>query len=209
MKPTVLVGCSTNSGAFTEEVVKEIAKGTERPIIFPLLNPNRLAEADPKDANGWADGKALLATGSPFPPCRVPSGKAYIVAECNSKYQNIPFSKRNHNQRTAADALVYPGIVFGTIVSQSGTLTDSMIVAAARCLASLSAALKDPEDGLLPDFGNSLTTNLEIAIAVVEQAIEEGQAGIRCQKEDVRRIVTEAQWKPFHKEYVYDADGET
>lgn len=189
VKPTVLVGCSTNSGAFTEEVIKEMAKGSDRPIIFPLSNPNRLAEVDPKDANDWTDGKALLATGSPFPPCRMPNGKEYIVAECNN-------------------ALVYPGIGFGAIVSRSRTLNDSMIVAATRRLASLSPALKDPDDGLLPDFGNSPTINLEVAIAVVEQAIEEGQAGIRCQKKDVRRLVTEAQWKPFYGEYVYDADGE-
>ena len=209
VKPTVLVGCSTNSGAFTEEVIKEMAKGTERPIIFPLSNPNRLAEVDPKDANDWTDGKALLATGSPFPPCRMPNGKEYVVAECNSKYQDVPSFRRNHNHCTIADALVYPGIGFGAILSQSTTLTDPMIIAATRRLASLSPALKDPDDGLLPDFGNSPATNLEVAIAVVEQAIKEGRAGIRCQKEDVRRFVTEAQWKPFYGEYVYDVDGET
>ena len=209
VKPTVLVGCSTNSGAFTEEVIKEMAKGSDRPIIFPLSNPNRLTEVDPKDANDWTNGKALLATGSPFPPCRMPNGKEYIVAECNSKYQGTLFSKRKHNHCTTTDALVYPGIGFGAIVSRSRTLNDSMIVAATRRLASLSPALKDPDDGLLPDFGNSPTINLEVAIAVVEQAIEEGQAGIRCQKKDVRRLVTEAQWKPFYGEYVYDADGET
>lgn len=85
VKPTVLIGCSTQSGAFTEDVIKEMAKGTERPIIFPLSNPSRLAEVDPKDANEWANGKALLATGSPFPPCKRPDGKEYVVAECNSK----------------------------------------------------------------------------------------------------------------------------
>jgi malate dehydrogenase (oxaloacetate-decarboxylating) len=85
VKPTVLVGCSTHSGAFTEDVVREMAKGTERPIIFPLSNPSRLAEVDPKDANDWTGGKALLATGSPFPPCKMPNGKEYVVAECNSK----------------------------------------------------------------------------------------------------------------------------
>jgi malate dehydrogenase (oxaloacetate-decarboxylating) len=208
VKPTVLIGCSTHSGAFTEDVVREMAKGTERPIILPLSNPSRLVEVDPKDANDWTNGKALLATGSPFPPCKMPSGKDYVVAECNSQYLDIPPSEWNFNPGITADALIYPGIGFGAVVSQSRTLTDSMIVAATRRLAALSPALKNPDDGLLPDFGDSPAVNLEIAIAVAEQAIEEGQAGIRCQKEDVRRLVTEAQWKPFYGEYVYDADGE-
>lgn len=79
-----------------------------------------------------------------------------------------------------------------------------MIVAATRRLASLSPALKDPDDGLLPDFGDSPGVNLEVAIAVAEQAIEEGEAGIQCRKEDVRALVVEAQWKPLYGEYVYD-----
>jgi malate dehydrogenase (oxaloacetate-decarboxylating) len=78
VKPTILIGCSTNAGAFTEEVVREMAKGTKRPIIFPLSNPSRLVEVDPQDANNWTDGKALLATGSPFPPCKMPNGKDYM-----------------------------------------------------------------------------------------------------------------------------------
>lgn len=78
VKPTVMIGCSTQAGAFNEEVVKEMAKGTERPIIFPLSNPSRLAEVDPKDANDWTEGKALLASGSPFPPCKQPNGKEYM-----------------------------------------------------------------------------------------------------------------------------------
>ena len=78
VRPTVLVGCSTRGGAFTEQVIKEMAKGTERPVIFPLSNPSRLAEVDPKDANIWTDGKALMASGSPFPPCKMPNGKEYM-----------------------------------------------------------------------------------------------------------------------------------
>jgi malate dehydrogenase (oxaloacetate-decarboxylating) len=77
-KPTVMVGCSTKKGAFTEEVVKEMAKWTDRPVIMPLSNPGRLAEVDPKDANDWTKGKALMATGSPFPPCKQPNGKEYM-----------------------------------------------------------------------------------------------------------------------------------
>lgn len=78
VKPTVLIGCSTHAGAFTEEVVKEMAKGVERPIILPLSNPSRLVEVDPAKANEWTEGKALLATGSPFPPAKMPNGKEYV-----------------------------------------------------------------------------------------------------------------------------------
>ena len=76
--------CSTHAGAFTEEVVKEMTKGTDRPIIFPLSNPTRLVEVTPEQANTWTNGKALMATGSPFPPCKMPNGKMYEIAECNS-----------------------------------------------------------------------------------------------------------------------------
>jgi malate dehydrogenase (oxaloacetate-decarboxylating) len=78
IRPTVLIGCSTQAGAFTESVVREMAKGVDRPIILPLSNPSRLAEVDPAKANGWTNGKALLATGSPFPPAKMPNGKDYV-----------------------------------------------------------------------------------------------------------------------------------
>lgn len=84
VKPTVLIGCSTHPGAFTEEVVKEMAKGTERPIILPLSNPSRLVEVDPAKANEWTNGKALLATGSPFPPAKMPNGKDYMYVASNA-----------------------------------------------------------------------------------------------------------------------------
>jgi malate dehydrogenase (oxaloacetate-decarboxylating) len=111
IKPTVLIGTSTHGGAFSEEVVKEMSKGCDRPIIFPLSNPSKLVEVDPKNANDWSGGKALLATGSPFPPAKMPNGKDYMyvlhshlsdrvivklinnnsIAECNSehRYPNI------------------------------------------------------------------------------------------------------------------------
>jgi malate dehydrogenase (oxaloacetate-decarboxylating) len=78
VKPTVLIGCSTHAGGFTEEVIKAMAEGCERPIILPLSNPSRLVEVNPKDANEWTRGKALIATGSPFPPAKLPNGKDYV-----------------------------------------------------------------------------------------------------------------------------------
>ncbi|KAL6307798.1 hypothetical protein BKA93DRAFT_727171 [Sparassis latifolia] len=189
LRPTVLIGCSTQAGAFTEEVVKEMAKGTERPIILPLSNPSRLHEVTPQQANDWTNGKALLATGSPFPPCKMPNGKDYVIAECNN-------------------ALIYPGLGFGAMLAQSRTLTDTMIIAGTRRLASLAPALKDPDDALLPDFGDAPEVNFEVAIAVAEQAIEEGSAGVDWKKEEVRDKVRERQWKPIYGEYVYDPLGD-
>lgn len=78
IKPTVMIGCSTHAGGFSKEVVEAMAKGVDRPIILPLSNPSRLVEVDPKDANEWTKGKALLATGSPFPPAKMPNGKDYV-----------------------------------------------------------------------------------------------------------------------------------
>ncbi|KAH9885385.1 hypothetical protein C8Q73DRAFT_749189 [Cubamyces lactineus] len=190
VKPTVLIGCSTRAGAFTEEIIKEMTKSTERPIILPLSNPSKLHEVTPENAMKWTEGKALLATGSPFPPCKLPNGKDYVVAECNN-------------------ALIYPGLGLGAMLSKARTLTDTMIIAGTRRLASLAPALQNPDDALLPDFEDAPGVNYEVAIAVVEQAIEEGSADVDWKKEEVRDKVKEAQWKPLYGTYVYDPNGET
>ncbi|KAL6307804.1 hypothetical protein BKA93DRAFT_726891 [Sparassis latifolia] len=190
VKPTVLIGCSTRGGAFTEQVVKEMAKGTERPIILPLSNPSRLAEVNPSDANDWTEGKALMASGSPFPPCKNPKGgKDYIIAECNN-------------------ALIYPGLGYGALITQARSLTDTMIIAGAQRLALLSPALKDPDNALLPDFTDAREVNFEVAVAVVEQAIDEGSANVTWKKEDVREKIHADMWLPVYPEFIYDEAGE-
>ncbi|KAG6812440.1 hypothetical protein H0H92_002906 [Tricholoma furcatifolium] len=185
VKPTVLIGCSTRAGAFTEDVVRAMAEGCDRPIILPLSNPSALVEVDPKDANEWSGGRALLATGSPFPPVTTPSGKEYIIAECNN-------------------ALIYPGLGFGAILAKSLHMTDSMIIAGARRLASLSPALSDPDGALLPDFADAPQVNFEVAVAVAEQAINEGTAGVDWAKEQVREEAKKKLWLPIYGHYVYD-----
>jgi len=189
VKPTVLIGCSTHAGAFTEEVVREMAKHVDRPIILPLSNPSRLVEVDPAKANDWTNGKAIIATGSPFPPAKVPSGKDYIIAECNN-------------------ALLYPGLGFGAVLAKARLLTDSMILAGAQRLASLSPALKDPDDALLPDFADAPSVNFEIAVAVAEQAIAEGIANVDWNDQEVRENAKRVQWLPVYEKYVYDENGE-
>ncbi|CAE6514010.1 unnamed protein product [Rhizoctonia solani] len=190
VKPTVLIGCSTKANAFTEEVVREMGKHAKRPIIFPLSNPSRLVEVDPKDANEWTEGRALIATGSPFPPTKNPNGKEYIIAECNN-------------------ALIYPGLGLGAVVSKSRSMTDTMLLAGTQALASLAPALKDPDQALLPDFQDARRANFEVAVAVAEQAIDEGSAGIKWKKSEVREKLKALQWEPVYGTYKYDPKGET
>ncbi|KAL1757826.1 hypothetical protein FB107DRAFT_208538 [Schizophyllum commune] len=189
IKPTMLVGTSTHAGAFTEEVIRTMASNVERPIIFSLSNPSRLVEVHPHDANAWTEGRALLATGSPFPPAKMPSGRDYPIAECNN-------------------ALIYPGLGFGAVLSRSREVTDNMIIAGARRLAALSPALKDPDNSLLPDLQDAPDVNLEIAVAVAEQAIEDGTAGVSWAKEEVRDRAKEKIWEPVYQEYVFDENGD-
>lgn len=118
------------------------------------------------------------------------------------------YRTRSHRNLYISDALIYPGLGFGAILAKSRVLTDSMIIAGARRLASLAPALKNPEDALLPDFGDAPDVNLEVAIAVAEQAIEEGNAGVEWKKEEIRERATEKQWKAMYGTYVYDPTGE-
>jgi malic enzyme len=111
----------------TEDVIREMAKHTDRPIIFPLSNPTRLAECKPEDAQKWTNGKALISTGSPFPQVDLGEGKKYTVAECNN-------------------ALVYPGIGLGAILARATRVTDKMIVRAAQVLGDMApASAEKPE----------------------------------------------------------------
>ncbi|TFK69066.1 hypothetical protein BDN72DRAFT_768482 [Pluteus cervinus] len=202
VKPTVLIGCSTHAGGFTEDVLRTLVKHCERPIVFPLSNPSRLVEVHPTDAMKWTDGKALIATGSPFEPVQLPDGSFYEIAECNN-------------------ALIYPGLGFGALLSKSRLVTDSMILAGAQKLASLSPALhaNNPSTALLPDFADAPEVNLEVAIAVAVRAAEEGSAleeWASSVKDDegkvsvdlVRKKAEELVWKPIYGQYVYDLEGE-
>ncbi|KAF2093693.1 hypothetical protein NA57DRAFT_69091 [Rhizodiscina lignyota] len=154
VKPHVLIGTSTKPGAFTEEIVREMAKHVERPVIFPLSNPTRLHEAKPEDLINWTDGKALVATGSPFPPVKY-GGETIEIAECNN-------------------SVCFPGIGLGAVLSRTRLLTPSLIVAAVKAFADQAPALKDPNAGLLPDVTEVREVSVKIARAVIKQAVEEG-----------------------------------
>lgn len=177
VKPHVLIGTSTKPKSFTEEVVKEMASHVDRPMIFPLSNPTRLHEASPEDINAWSDGRALIATGSPFPPVEH-NGVKYEVAECNN-------------------STVFPAIGLGGILSRARLMTDKMLVAATKALAAQAPALKDPNAGLLPDVENVREISVHIAKAVIKQAVEEGlneEKDIPTEDAELEEWIREQMW---------------
>ncbi|MCJ1464119.1 NAD-dependent malic enzyme, mitochondrial [Pseudocyphellaria aurata] len=185
VKPHALIGTSTCPKAFTEEIVMEMAKHVERPMIFPLSNPTRLHEADPQDLYTWTRGKALIATGSPFPPVEY-DGIKYEVAECNN-------------------STAFPGIGLGAILSRSRLLSDEMLVAAIKVIADKSPALKDPAKGLVPDITDVREISVHVAKAVIRQAIDEGLAREKEIPDDdgeLEEWVREQMWEPRYRELV-------
>jgi malate dehydrogenase (oxaloacetate-decarboxylating) len=177
VKPHVLIGTSTQPKTFTKEIIEEMSSHVERPIVFPLSNPTRLHEADPKDINEWSKGKALIATGSPFPPVKY-DGQEYEIAECNN-------------------STCFPGIGLGCVLSRSKLLSDKMIVAATKALAAQSPALKDPKKGLLPDVKDVREISVHIAKAVIQASVEEGlnlEKEIPDEEEELEEWVREQMW---------------
>ncbi|KAH7406608.1 hypothetical protein DE146DRAFT_647928 [Phaeosphaeria sp. MPI-PUGE-AT-0046c] len=156
VKPHVLIGTSTKPGAFSEDVVREMAKHVERPVIFPLSNPTRLHEAKPQDLYDWTDGKVLVATGSPFPPVKH-NGKEYDISECNN-------------------SVTFPGIGLGAVLSRTRLMTPAMLVAAVQALASTAPILNGTGAGLLPDVEDVREISVKIARNVIKKAVEDGLA---------------------------------
>ncbi|KAF4980723.1 hypothetical protein FDECE_17825 [Fusarium decemcellulare] len=188
VRPNVLVGTSTVPGAFTEDIIKAMAEHQGRPIVLPLSNPTRLHEAKPEDILNWTNGKALVATGSPFPPVKGPWGKSgseitIDVAECNN-------------------SVVFPGIGLGCVLSRSKHLTDRMLVAAVEGVASLSPALKDSTAPLLPDVTSVRDVSVRIARNVIQAAIKDGEAtqdGIPEKEEELEGWIKEQMWNPAYR----------
>lgn len=160
VKPHVLLGVSTAAGAFTKDVVEAIAKHVERPVIFPLSNPTDLAEAKPEDILAWTEGKALVATGSPFPPV-VYDDKKHYIGECNN-------------------SVCFPGLGLACILGRTKSLSDGMLVAAVNALADQAPAVRgeDPTQSLCPDIEEARGISVKIAVAVLKQAEKEGLLGI-------------------------------
>lgn len=176
VKPTMLIGTSTASGSFTEAIVKEMAAHTERPIIFALSNPAVRAEATPADLIAWTDGRALIATGSPFAPVTY-KGVTYVVAQVNN-------------------AMLYPGLGLGTIVSRASRISDGMLAAAASALSSL-VTVRQPGASLLPHIDDLRSVSLTVAVAVAESADAERLA--RVPFGDIVQQVQDAMWEPEYR----------
>jgi NADP-dependent malic enzyme len=175
--PTILVGTSTVYGAFTEEVVREMAAHTERPIIFPLSNPTELAEAKAADLIHWTDGRALVGTGIPSDPVEL-DGVTYHIGQANN-------------------ALIYPGLGMGVLASESKLLTDEMISAAAHSLGGLV------DEGVagapvLPPVDQLAEFSVGVARAVAKKAQEQGLA--RAQEADMEKAIVDLVWKPEYRD---------
>jgi len=179
---TVLAGVSAQPGAFTEEIVREMARHAPHPVIFPLSNPTSQSEAAPADLLRWSDGRALVGTGSPFPPVEV-NGKLIRIAQVNNSY-------------------IFPGLALGILVSRARRVTGNMIMAAAKALAALSPARTDKSAPLLPPIAEARKTGLAIAEAVGRQAIADAvaEADLAADlSEQLRAYVWEPEYVPYER----------
>jgi len=178
VRPTMLIGTSTQAGAFGEAIVKDMAAHVERPIIMPLSNPTSKAEALPEDLIRWTDGRALVATGSPFPPVEH-EGRTYRIAQANN-------------------ALVFPGLGLGVTVSRAHRISDRLIAAAADAVARLSDATA-PGAPLLPPVEDLRTVSAAVGIAVAIAAQDEGLA--QAAVDDPVQQVYQAMWRPEYPSF--------
>jgi malate dehydrogenase (oxaloacetate-decarboxylating) len=176
VSPTMLIGASAVSGGFTEAIVKEMAAHTERPIIFALSNPPVRSEAKPADLIAWTEGRALIATGSPFAPVTY-KGVTYVVAQVNN-------------------AMLYPGLGLGAIVSRASRMSDGMFAAAASAVSSL-VTVRQPGASLLPHIDDLRSVSATVAVAVAEAAVPEGLAAIELV--DIVQQVQDAMWQPQYR----------
>ena len=173
VKPTILVGTSTQPGTFTKEVVEAMCENAERPVIFPLSNPTKLAEATAKDLIEWSNGKAFVATGIPSADVEY-NGVTYVIGQANN-------------------ALIYPGLGLGMLASEASLLTDEMIGAAAHALSGIVDITK-PGAPVLPPFKYVAEVSLKVATAVAKKAQEQGLA--RAAEQDMEKAVRDFRWTP-------------
>lgn len=179
-KPTVLIGVSGQPGLFTEEIIRTLAANCEHPIVLPLSNPTSRVEAVPADIIQWTDGKALIATGSPFLSV-THNGKVHNISQCNNSY-------------------IFPGIGLGVIASQATRVTDNMLMASSMALADCSPKLQNPEADLLPDLNDLQKVSKIIAFKVAQAAIADGVA-LPLSDELLEKSIDDNFWKPEYRRY--------
>ena len=178
--PSILIGTSAQAGAFTEEIVREMARHVERPVILPLSNPTSKSEATPSDVIAWTDGRAIVATGSPFPEFEY-GGRTFRTGQCNN-------------------AFIFPGVGLGVIASGARRVTNEMFVVAARVLSEFSPALKEVGASLYPSLENVREISRRVAVAVGREAQRGGLAEDTTQ-EELERLVEINMWTPNYLEF--------
>jgi len=180
---TVLIGTSGVSGAFTEDVLAQMAKNTKKPVILALSNPNTKCECTPELIYKATNGKCLIATGSPFPPVKVKGGEKKIT-QCNNMY-------------------IFPGVGLGAIVSMTPKVTDKMFIAAAKALASLVSSKDATKGTLLPEIKDIRMVSENVAFAVAKEARDSG-LGINLPDDKLHGVVRHSMWKPVYIPYRYE-----
>ena len=178
--PTILIGTTGHAGSFSEEVIRAMAAGTERPIVLPLSNPTANTEAIPADVLAWTDGRALVATGSPFPPVEI-GGQRREIGQANNVF-------------------VFPGVGLGAIVAETRGVTDEMFLAAAETLAAHVSAERLAVGALYPSVVTLRGVSREIAIRVAAEAIRSGLSPLPADT-DVAALVDAAMWWPAYAPY--------
>ena len=182
VKPTILIGCSAQPGAFSQDVIETMSSHCERPIIFPLSNPDEKCEAQPADILAWSKGCALIATGTAFAAVEY-QNRLVQIAQCNN-------------------ALVFPGIGLGILAVRATRLSKAMIWAASEALSSFSPSKKDSFLPLLPSLDDAQLVAKHIAISVARTAIETGLA--QCnQDKDLEKLIEERFWEPRYLPFRY------
>jgi malate dehydrogenase (oxaloacetate-decarboxylating) len=179
VRPTILIGTSNTAGSFTQDIIKEMAAHTDRPIIFPLSNPPTRIEASPANLIAWTGGRALVATGSPFAPVTF-NGITYVIAQVNN-------------------ATLYPGLALGAIVARASRISDGMFAAAASAVSSL-VSVRQPGASLLPHIDDLRFVSRTVGEAVAEAAESEGLA--RARLKDITSQVEQAMWQPVYRPVV-------
>ena len=178
VKPNVLVGVTGVAGLFTEAVIRDMAAHVDRPIIFPLSNPTSRAEATPADLLTWTDGKALVATGSPFDPVKH-GKKEYTIAQCNNSY-------------------IFPAMGLAIRSVGASRVVDEMFMAAGLALREVSPALKDPKASLLPHLEDMRSVSLHIARAVAAEAVRQGVAD-SIPEDEIEKRLQQTMWTPEYR----------
>ena len=179
-QPTVLIGTSGKAHAFNEAAVRTMAKRVKRPVIFPLSNPTERSEAMPAELDAWTEGRAVIATGSPFPPLKR-DGKEFRIDQNNNAY-------------------VYPGIGLGAIAVRARRISDGMFLAAANAIAAQSPTRRDPNANLLPPLTEIRKLSFQVAVAVARQAQKEGCADA-LSEEQAAAAISAKMWEPVYASY--------